>query len=196
MILLPFEKPKIKWDKVPICYPATLPNSKYSILEIGPGRGDFLFYLAEKNPKSNVIGIELKSTRYFKLIERINKRKLNNVRVIQSDARKIVSDFLPPESINEIHINFPDPWPKRKHKKNRLINVAFIKNCERILSKGGKLTFITDAEFYFEEVKKDFATCGKNFKALEVENAPFPTFFADKWKKLGRKFFMMEWQKI
>ena len=97
-----------RWHKTPICYPATLKTSGRAILEIGPGRGDFLFYLAQNNPDSEVIGIELKSRRYFNLIDRTIKHGFKNVKVIQADGRYSVANDFAPESMDEIHVNFPE----------------------------------------------------------------------------------------
>lgn len=186
-----------KWHKIPLCYPAMPSTGKTSrtILEIGPGRGDFLFHLAENEPDASIIGIEIKSQRYFKLVERITKRGLSNVRIIQADAREGVKNMFGPESIDEVHINFPDPWPKKRHTKNRLMNEDFMKNCTRILKAGGFVSFITDAKSYAEDVTKNFSRSeGLDF-SLQENASVFPTFFAQKWKKEGRKFYWMKWIK-
>ncbi|MBI2341681.1 MAG: tRNA (guanosine(46)-N7)-methyltransferase TrmB [Deltaproteobacteria bacterium] len=187
-----------KWDKTPLCYPATL-NAQTSdiILEIGPGRGDFLFYLAANNPRSPVIGIELKSKRYFKLIERTKNLNIANVQIMQADGRDAVAKYFNPESVKEIHVNFPDPWPKRKHVKNRLLGEEFIKNCARILAPEGFLSFITDVESYAADVKNSI----KKYKleSLSISTTSdevFPTYFAQKWKKEGRKFYSLKLTKL
>ncbi len=183
-----------KWDKVPLCYPATL-NAPASdiILEIGPGRGDFLFYLAANNPCSSVIGIELKSKRYFKLIERAKSLDLTNVQIMQADGREAVAKYFNAGSIKEIHVNFPDPWPKRKHVKNRLLGEEFIKNCLRILAPGGFLSFITDVESYAADVKKSIEKRKlESFSISSGGDEIFPTYFAQKWQKEGRKFYSLK----
>jgi len=192
-------EPGSKWHKTPLCYPAsiylpiTYHLSPITILEIGSGRGDFLFYLAENNPNNEIIGIELKSRRYFKLIDRVIERGLKNVKVIQADGREAVAGGLAPESLDEIHVNFPDPWPKRKHTKNRLLSKEFARNCKVILKKGGFLSFITDSKDYADAVFKESSKI-EGFKFSREENASvFPTFFAQKWLKDGRKFYMMKW---
>lgn len=201
-----FEKPEA-WQKTPLCYPALLyppttnDQQPTTILEIGPGRGDFLFHLAETNPSAVIIGIELKSRRYFKLIDRIQKRNLSNIRVIQADARYAIANNFEPESINEIHINFPDPWPKRRHIKNRLINEKFIENCSRVLVKDGIISFVTDVKSYADDVehvaaKPALLNSGRASSAATLADNIFPTYFAQKWQKEGREFYWMKWKKV
>lgn len=187
-----------KWFKIPLCYPAGLFNSPSfarRIIEIGPGRGDFLYHLAEKNKDAVVIAIELKSGRYFKLIERINKRKLVNVMLIQADGRYAITRYFEKGAIDEIHINFPDPWPKNKHGKNRLISKQFLKDCAEMLAKDGTLNIVTDSEAYSNSIKKDAAAIKDILKDENTSGEVFPTYFAEKWKKMGRSFFFFKWKK-
>ncbi len=186
-----------------MCYPATINEGRWEkeegrrtiILEIGPGRGDFLFHLAETNPHAEIIGVELKSQRYFKLIERIIKRGFKNVKVIQADGRYLVANDLAPETIDEIHINFPDPWPKRKHTKNRLMSKEFLECCARVLKKDGLISFITDSKDYADEVAKEKGD-RLIFTFEKVACPLFLTYFAQKWLKEGRKFYKLTWRKI
>jgi len=193
---------KGKWDLIPMVYPAQVAiaggaKPEKVIVEVGPGRGDYLFQLAGDNPDAEIVGIELKVGRYFKLIERIQKRALTNVRLIQADARLAIERYFEANSIDTIHVNFPDPWPKRRHSKNRLFNDDFLKRVFVILKKGGVLSFITDQAWYAEDVVKNIARL-----KIDAEFTPspesvefFPTFFAQKWKKEGRSFTWVRWRK-
>jgi tRNA (guanine-N7-)-methyltransferase len=187
-----------KWELVPLCYPAsalTELTAKRRIVEVGPGRGDFLFHLAKTNPDAVIVAIELKSKRYFKLIDRIDKKRLTNVVLIQADARRVIRTYFQDANIDEIHVNFPDPWPKLRHTKNRVICKEFLKSCVGALAKGGTLTIITDSLPYFASMEKDSKVLEKEMKRLHTADDVFPTFFAQKWKKEGRKFNMMKWVK-
>ena len=86
-----------------------------------------------------------------KLIRRTEKRKLRNIVLIQDDARRALKQFLKNESIETIHINFPDPWPKKRHGKNRLFNEKFVQTCAEKLKPEGLLYFTTDFEKYAYE---------------------------------------------
>lgn len=188
-------EPISKWDKIPLCYPAVISQKDATIVEIGPGRGDFLFQLARENPDAAIIGIELKSKRYFKLIDRVRKLGIGNVQLIQADGRHAIKSF-GAASLREIHINFPDPWPKRKHTENRLLAAEFIKDCANALCEGGVLYFITDAGWYAEDVKALISAAVKEFEGIVIDKNDFyPTFFAQKWLKEGRGIFCQRWSK-
>ncbi len=196
MIDLAYKEKTSRWEKTPLCYPAEIAMPGRTIIEIGPGRGDFLFHLAEKNPGAAVIAIEMKSKRYFKLIDRVIDRKFANVQLIQADGRIAISTLFDAGTVDEIHINFPDPWPKNKHQKNRLFTSKFIKDCLRVLRSGGILSFITDWKDYADEVNKRVSTLNCGLKSVASDMAEvYPTYFAQKWQKMGRTFNYLQWQK-
>jgi len=182
-------------------YPASSLKAKQTIVEIGPGRGDFLFHLAEQNKDAVVIGIEIKRKRVDKLIKRVEKRELKNVVTIQDDARRSLKNFLQPASIDAIYINFPDPWPKKRHTKNRLISASFIKLCCNVLKNQAKLYFTTDFEKYALSVAETFKEF-KEFNSFYPEiirtssDDAFPTFFAQKWISAGRTIYYQKYIKI
>jgi tRNA (guanine-N7-)-methyltransferase len=108
------------------------------LLEIGPGRGDFLFHLATENPQATVVGVEVKPTRCEKLAVRLAKRELKNVELVCMDAKV----FLPqcaPDEFEQIFILFSDPWPKNRHAKNRLFQEKFVEGLLRVLKPGGRM---------------------------------------------------------
>jgi len=179
--------------RTPFVYPSSLlPHiGERIIVEVGPGRGDFLFHLAESHPGATVVGIEIKRKRVDKLIARVERRKLANVCIIQDDARAALPREFPESSVDEIHINFPDPWPKKRHAKNRAMGAAFIAACLRALKPGGTLSFTTDHRPYAEEVAELFAgmpAFSGCYEAPMITTLPeaYPTFFAMKWIAEGR----------
>jgi tRNA (guanine-N7-)-methyltransferase len=125
-------------------------NSGPVILEIGSGKGRFLISSAMEQPGANFIGIE-KSLHYHRLIgERLAKRGLTNVRLINHDAFLVVRDMLPDASIAEVHIYFPDPWPRKKEQKRRIIRPEVLTELRRVLVDGGSGIYVTDHREYFE----------------------------------------------
>lgn len=185
-----------EWRRVPFLYPATIPDidGKYVILEVGPGRGDFLFHLAKTNPEAIIVGIEIKPKRIDKIIKRIERQNLKNILLIQDDAREALPRFLHECSINEIHVNFPDPWPKKRHKKNRAVSLKFLNECYRILKLDGTLSIITDHETYANDVAEDIIQV-KGFEKIIPENEIFPSLFATKWTNEGRKITHQKYKK-
>lgn len=168
------------------------------IVEIGPGRGDFLFHLAEAYPSSLVCGIELMHERFDKLCLRHEKRQLNNVLLIQGDARRVLPEAFK-DGVNEIHIWFPDPWPKRKHFKNRLIQTPFVKSCIEALAPGGLLYFTTDWCDY-AEWSADIIAAFDQLESLyhpvisTDDEGTFPSYFYQKWITQGCTIYHQKYQ--
>jgi len=189
------------WSRASFAYPSTVPTgARRLIVEIGPGRGDFLFHLAESNPDATVVGIEIKGKRVDKLIRRIERRGLANVHLIQDDARAALPCQFRPGTIDEIHIQFPDPWPKKRHAKHRPINEGLLSDCARALKPGGVLSFITDHRPYAELSSEMLARTeglSNSYDApfvTELADA-FPTLFMEKWKSEGRTIYYQRYLK-
>lgn len=191
------------------CYPA-MPQASDGrvIIEVGPGRGDFLFHLAQAHPQSLICGIELMHERFEKLILRRDRQQLENIWLIQGDARRVLPEVFV-EGVHEIHIHFSDPWPKRKHHKNRLMQSPFIAACAKALLPGGHLYFTTDWPEYSEWTAKLMAQfChperseGSVFISeynpvvqLNREDV-FPSYFCQKWIARGRKIQCQKYLKL
>ncbi len=122
-------------------------------IEIGSGNGTFLLNQARANPGDNFLGIEWASRFYRTAVDRIGRWGLSNVRIIRTDAVSFIADFVPDESVDYFHIYFPDPWPKKRHHKRRLISNVNIDNLIRCLKPGGQLRIATDHADYFEQIK-------------------------------------------
>ena len=132
----PSKEQKPVWHEPILHYPSsnTLDLSRRIIVEVGPGRGDFLFHLAENNPEAQVYGIELKTLRFYKLVERRDARGLSNITLLKGDARIGLPEMFGSDHVDELHIQFPDPWPKRRHEDCRLVNDAFAADCVRVVA--------------------------------------------------------------
>jgi tRNA (guanine-N7-)-methyltransferase len=125
-------------------------NTHPVILEIGSGKGRFLIGTAMERPDANLIGIE-KSLHYHRVIrDRVLKRHLTNVRLINHDAFLVLRDMIPDASIAELHVYFPDPWPRKREQKRRIIRAEVLKEFRRVLVEGGEGIYVTDHREYFE----------------------------------------------
>lgn len=127
-------------------------------VEIGFGSGSFLIEMAVREPENNFIGMDF----YFpqngiqKLLSRIKNLKLKNIRVVYGDVRKKVPVLFQDAELDAIYINFPDPWPQKRHKNRRLINPGFVKMVTQKLTPEGSISMATDSAAYAEEILEYF----------------------------------------
>lgn len=112
-------------------------------LEIGSGNGFFLTGLAERNPGWNVLGVELRYKRVVICATKLRTAGVTNARIIRYHAG-FLDDLLPPASIEGLYVNHPDPWPKGRHEKNRLISRWFLEDAARLLKPGGRFRLKSD----------------------------------------------------
>jgi tRNA (guanine-N7-)-methyltransferase len=167
------------------------------ILEIGPGRGDFLFELAQDHPDHWVIAIEYKRKRYEKLIRRIQDRQLNNVLLIKGDARYVLQEVMPPVHFEKVYILFSDPWPKKCHAKNRLIEHRFLTQLQKFMAPEGQLIIATDDLAYAKWMGEEFDKVPQ-LTLVDTGDHPatiFETFFAQKWKAMGKTLHAFDLRK-
>jgi tRNA (guanine-N7-)-methyltransferase len=128
-------------------------------IELGSGDGSFLTHYAGRHRDRNFIGVERLLGRLRKLDRKSSRLGLTNVRGVRIEAAYFLEYLLPPKSAEVLHIYFPDPWPKRKHRKNRLINPRFPQLAQAALVPGGKAYLRTDDADYFAQMKSVFGTC-------------------------------------
>lgn len=132
-------------------------------VEIGSGKGTFLVSEAKIHPENNYFGIEWANKFYRYAVDRIGRWGLPNVRMIRADAAEMVADFFPDESIQQYHIYFPDPWPKKRHHKRRFFCHHNLTYLLRTLTSDGIINLATDHEDYYNqmiEVLDRAASCG------------------------------------
>ncbi len=173
-------------------YPERPDRITGDILEIGPGRGDLLFSLAERFPEKKFVAIEFLKKRHFKLIKRIERRGLTNITLIQGRAQIVMPKYFRCGMFNRVYVMFPDPWPKERHIPHRLLTVDFISILACVLRAGGDLVVATDYRPYAEWVVEN---CGEvpSLRSIgdpycEASDIPdyIPTFFEQKWREEGR----------
>ena len=117
-------------------------------LEIGCGIGDFVARTAADFPDLNFIALDFYNKGCYKSCRRIEKVGLTNVRVGRFEARQFIADYLSPGSLRKVFINCPDPWPKQRHRKRRLVQPAFVRFLADYLVPGGDFHFATDFDDY------------------------------------------------
>lgn len=129
-------------------FKATFGRDADTILEIGFGMGETTQKIAQTRPHDNFLGVEVFNAGVGALLKRIDENGISNIRIIQHDAVEVVRDMIEPESLAGVHIFFPDPWPKSRHHKRRLIQPAFIELLAHRLAPGGYIHCATDWQNY------------------------------------------------
>ena len=139
-------------------------------VELGSGDGSFLVEYARQHPKHNFIGVERLLGRIRKLDRKARRAGLANLRGVRIESGYLVEYLLPPNSVAALHIYFPDPWPKRKHQRHRLISERFPAAAFRALAPGGKVYLRTDDRDYYEQMVNVF-TASSHFRPIETPAA-------------------------
>jgi tRNA (guanine-N7-)-methyltransferase len=172
-------------------------------IEIGCGRGMFIIKSARENSGTNYLGIELSASFFRMLKERVKKSMAANIRVMRGEAGFIVKKFVPENSIAAVHIYFPDPWPKKRHRKRRLINSGFVENVSCALVPGGQLCLATDFQDYFEEMVQAADACRGLEQVSRQENVPHEaepdkaaTAYERKYLIQGRVIYRATYRKV
>ena len=134
------------------------PTSEKIIMEIGFGMGEATAIIAKNHPNNAYIAIDVHPPGIGKLLGRIVENDLKNLRVIEDDVHIILPHMFEDESLDAIHLYFPDPWPKKKHNKRRIVNEGFISLIHPKLKKGGYIHIATDWVPYAISMQEVFAT--------------------------------------
>ncbi len=154
---LPDDQGMLSWQNIFL-------NDQPVELEIGSGKGTFLLAAATQFPNHNFVGIEWARAYCDFAADRLRRHGLTNARMVRSDANWWIRAHVPDQSLHALHVYFPDPWPKARHHKRRLIQTSFLQQAVRILVPGGVLRVVTDHAGYFEHIR---AVVGE-FKLLQI----------------------------
>ncbi len=148
-----------------------------AVLEIGFGKGMFLIRSALKFPNKRFIGIESSKKLTEYVSNRINKRNLKNVMIINTPVEELFKSTASSVTFKEIYILHPDPWPKSRHAKRRTLTIGFFAAIAQYLHKEGWLYIATDYDDYFEEISENLKACKKfDFEKYPFENVPITNF--------------------
>jgi tRNA (guanine-N7-)-methyltransferase len=127
-------------------------RSAPTILEIGFGMGETTTAIAQEHPEHNYLGVEVHTPGVGSLLKQIEEHHLTNLRIVQHDAVEVVERMLAPACLAGVHVFFPDPWPKKRHHKRRLIQPPFLRLLATRLAPGGYLHLATDWEEYAQQM--------------------------------------------
>ena len=170
-------------------------NQNPVVVEIGSGKGRFLIASALEQPGQNFIGIE-KSLHYHRVIrERVGKRGLPNVLLINHDAFLVLQKMFADNSVSEIHIYFPDPWPRKRQQKRRIIRPEALAEMRRVLAPGGSGIYVTDHREYFDAAAPLIAQFFESETRIPTPADPPRTNYEAKYRAEGREIFEIRFKK-
>lgn len=169
-------------------------NSRPVEVEIGTGKGTFLLARAAARPDVNLLGIEYAKPYCYYAGDRARRHGLGNLRMLHTDAAVVFEKALGDASLSRVHIYFPDPWPKRKHHRRRLIQPRFVEHLRRVLAPGGQLLVVTDHIDYYEHIRRVLADVPGMARISLPHLAGFGgemvgTNFERKYITQGRRFY-------
>ncbi|MGZ5598335.1 MAG: tRNA (guanosine(46)-N7)-methyltransferase TrmB [Usitatibacter sp.] len=136
----------------PLDFPGVFGRAAPVVAEVGFGMGETTARIAGENPGIDYLAIEVHAPGVGSLLKQIGEAGLTNVRIVQHDAVEVMRDMVPDASLAAIHVFFPDPWPKKRHHKRRLLQPAFVELAATRLAPGGVLHVATDWRDYAEQV--------------------------------------------
>ncbi|MBL7994180.1 tRNA (guanosine(46)-N7)-methyltransferase TrmB [bacterium] len=185
-------------EGVPVLWQDVFENTNPLDLEIGIGNGSFLVPFAKDHPDRNMIGIEIEGVYLKKANKKLVKQAVANARLLIGDAKFLTWKLFADESIEDVYINYPDPWFKKRHKKRRLINPISLRMLA--LKMRSILTIATDDEEYRDWViasikeTQCFEPMLPKIFVTDLENY-YPTKYEKKWKDQGKPVFYMKFRK-
>ena len=149
----------VSFSEENIDYEKTFGSKNGVTVEIGFGSGLATAAIAEENPGKNYLGVEVHRPAIGRLLWEIENRNIPNIKIIEYDAVQVLEKMIPALSLDAVHIFFPDPWPKKKHRRRRLIQRPFTEKLASSLTHGGYLYMVTDSEDYALHALEELSAC-------------------------------------
>ena len=166
-------------------------------VDLGCGDGSFLMEMARQHPERDFLGVERLLGRVRKVCKKITRRGLENVRVLRLESRYVTEWLLPAAAVSRLHLLCPDPWPKVRHHRRRLVQVDFLEAVRRALVPGGEFLFMTDHEDYFRWAEEKVAAFGGFERQEWTEESLFypKTDFQQLWESEGKEMWRLRCRK-
>ena len=168
-----------------ISFPEEIRNKKPFVLEIGSGMGETTLEIARAHPGTDFVAVEVHGPGVGSLLNGIQKENIKNLRVVRHDAAEVLERMVADGSLAALHLFFPDPWPKKRHHKRRLVQPAFVSLIGKKLAAGGIVHAATDVPDYAEHIERVFAEA-REFEKAKTGLVERPTTkFEARGRKLG-----------
>ena len=164
-------------------------------LEFCSGNGDWIVEQAEQQPKKNWVAVEVRFMRVRKIWSKMKNRGLENLFIICGEAKGVSQRYFPAHSLSGVYVHFPDPWPKRRHAKHRLIEPQFVEELARTMRADARATLVTDDPDYSALMIREMSA-SPAFRSLHpspyyvaAEGQYGPSYFEALWRRLGRTIY-------
>jgi tRNA (guanine-N7-)-methyltransferase len=192
------------FDQLPRPWNAALLFGRQAPLEVevGSGKGLFLRNAARSRPEADFLGIEIAAKYARFAAAMLVKGNLNNAIVVQADALRIFAELLSDASLQAVHVYFPDPWWKKRHKKRRVMRESFLRDIQRVLLPNGTLYFWTDVNEYFQATLELIAAHTSLQGPLETTEPPaehdmdYRTHFERRMRQLNEPVYRVKFLKL
>uniref|UniRef100_A0A832I7U9 tRNA (guanine-N(7)-)-methyltransferase n=1 Tax=Pseudothermotoga hypogea TaxID=57487 RepID=A0A832I7U9_9THEM len=183
---------------LPIDWRSVFNREAELVVELGFGNGEFLVNLAKENPSRNYVGFETSLTSIVKIQKKIQAEDLENVRVFIVDGQFGLREFFEDESIQEIYVNFPCPWPKKSHEHRRFTNEEFVRIVAAVLKKNGFFQLTSDVDWYVHDMAKliEASGCFGEIFVWKNERVVLGTRYEKKWFSQGKVSFTVKAVKV
>jgi tRNA (guanine-N7-)-methyltransferase len=166
-------------------------------VDLGCGDGSFLLEMARHYPERDFLGVERLLGRARKVCRKLSRHRLGNARVLRLESRYVIEWLLPEAAVSRVHLLCPDPWPKARHHRRRLVQTEFLTAVRRVLVPGGEFLFMTDHEEYFRWTEEKIAVFGK-FERLAWDDDAFfypKSDFQQLWEGAGKPMWRLRCRK-
>ena len=173
-------------------------------LEIGSGKGTFLVHQATSRPNVDHVGIEYARAFWLHAADRCRRHGLKNVKLIHEDARTLIHWYMSDGVFDQAHVYFPDPWPKKRHHKRRLLNKDFLSELHRVLKENAIVRIVTDHDDYFEWIIEHAGAVKSLYEIIPFESVAdgaaegeiVGTNFERKYRREGRPFHAVALRRV
>ncbi|MBI3508410.1 MAG: tRNA (guanosine(46)-N7)-methyltransferase TrmB [Chlamydiia bacterium] len=188
-----------KWSALPWNDPAIFGKAGDKVvIEYCSGNGQWICEKARQNPSIHWVAVEKRFDRARKIWGRMQREALSNLFVVCGDGTIFTRHYAPTDSVDEIFVNFPDPWPKRRHAVNRIVQKQFMKDLTRIVRKGGRATLVTDDEVYRDQMAFEVAqSAAWKRESMTTEWPDYgDSWFANLWTQKGKTIYYQRYAHV
>jgi tRNA (guanine-N7-)-methyltransferase len=180
----------------PFSFDAVFQNERPVEVDLGSGSGRFLIEAARRYPEKNFLGVERLLGRVRKTLRSVSHFGLTNVRVLRLEIDHTIRYLVPPVSVSRLHLSFPDPWPKRRHHRRRLVDEEFLVASANALVTGGELWIKTDHTDYFECIAKAADSQGNLFVPIPWTEEYPKTDFEERYRSQNLPIYQLRLRKV